>query len=211
MSKPISQPVVPVQPNQQYYGTQELSLFKTFSRDTYLATFGVQAPAYDPSRLIKSWFDSTVDLSDPGNVVVYKILGQDQNGNWTLKQTVMPTVEAATVNLPGTISFPTYVVSPTQATRGNSTINALFLSLDSEAQALMTEIGASSVIDEGNTAVFPVVYPPNEPRRTWDVVFQGQPLNVGMLLNNKYAKGIGAPGHWDTSHGDAVWVPDPPA
>jgi hypothetical protein len=76
MSKPISQPVVAVQPNQQYYGTQELSLFKTFSRDTYLATFGVQAPAYDPSRLIKSWFDSTVDLSDPGNVVVYKSWGR---------------------------------------------------------------------------------------------------------------------------------------
>jgi hypothetical protein len=76
-------------------------------------------------------------------------------------------------------------VPPTQATRRNSTINPLYLSLESEAQALMTEIGATSIIDEGNTAVFPVVYPPNEPRRTWDVVFQGQPLNVGLLLNNK--------------------------
>jgi hypothetical protein len=81
--------------------------------------------------------------------------------------------------------------------------------LESDAQALMAEIGAT--IDEGNTAVFPVVYPQNEPRRAWDIVFQGQPLKVGLLLNAKYTKGVGAPGHWDTSHNDAIWVPDPPA
>jgi hypothetical protein len=59
--------------------------------------------------------------------------------------------------------------------------------------------------------VFPVIYPPSELRRAWDIVFKGSPLNVGMLLAQKYAKGIGAPGHWDTSGSDAVWVSDPPA
>jgi hypothetical protein len=115
------------------------------------------------------------------------------------------------VNLPGTLSYPAYTVAPTQATRGASGINPLYLSLESDAQALMAELGATSILDEGNTAVFPVVYPPNELRRVWDVVFQGQPLNVGALLSGKYAKGIGAPGHWDTTHGNVVWVADPPA
>lgn len=211
MSNPISQPVVPPQPNEESYGAQALALFKTFTRATYLNTFGVQAPAYDPSRVIKAWFDSTVDTSDPANVAVYKIVGQDPNGNWTLRQMVIPTQEAATVNLPGTIMYPPYVVAPTQATRGGSGINPLYLSLESDAQALMPEIGGTTIVDEGNTAVFPVVYPQNEPRRVWDIVFQGQPLNVGLLLNAKYAKGVGAPGHWDTSHNDAIWIPDPPA
>jgi len=66
-------------------------------------------------------------------------------------------------------------------------------------------------LDEGNTPVFPVIYPANEPRRVWDVVFKGEALNVGMLLSMKYANGVGAPGHWDTSGSDPVWVSDPPA
>lgn len=109
------------------------------------------------------------------------------------------------------ITYPSYVVPPTQATRAGSAINALYLSLESDAQEILREIGGTSILDEGNTAIFPIVYPAEEPRRAWDVVFQGQPLNVGLLLNAKYAQGIGAPGHWDTTHGDAVWVPDPPA
>ena len=92
---------VPPQPNQEYYGTGVVALLKTFTRDTYLTAFGVQAPVYDPSRLIKTWFDSTVDTSDPSNVAVYKIVGQDPTGNWTLRQMVIPAQEAATISPPG--------------------------------------------------------------------------------------------------------------
>ncbi|MBV8846582.1 MAG: hypothetical protein JO307_27570 [Bryobacterales bacterium] len=210
MSNPVSQPVIPPQPNEEYYGTQALGLFQTFNRDTYLSTFGVQAPSYDPTRLIKSWFDSTVDASNPSNIAVYKIVAQDQNGHWGLQQLVMPASEAATVNLPGTIVYPPYMIAPTQATRAGSGINALYLSLQSDAQEILTEIGGTSLLDEGNSPVFPVIYPANEPRRVWDVVLDGEPLNVGLLLNQKYEQGVGAPGHWDTSQGTAVWVADPP-
>ena len=87
----------------------------------------------------------------------------------------------------------------------------MYLSLQSDADELMAAIGGSSVFDEGNTAVFPVVYPPDEPRRTWDIMFKGQPLNVGLLLAARNAKGVGAPGHWDASGPDAIWIADPPA
>src|SRR5215831_10541886 len=105
MSNPISQPVVPPQPNEAYYGIQELGLFQTFTRTTYQSAFGVQAPAYDPSRLIKTWFDSTVDTSTSTNIAVYRIIAQDQNGNWGVQQMVMPVSEAAIVNIPGTIAY----------------------------------------------------------------------------------------------------------
>ena len=210
MSNPVSRPAAPAQPDQEFYGVQELALFKTFTRESYRAAFGIEAPPYDPSRVIKSWFDSTVDTSDPSNVAVYKIVGKDPARNWGLRQAVLPAHEAATVNLTGAISYPAYVVPPTRATRGGSGINANYLSLDSEARGLMAEIGGDSVVDEGNSTVFPVVYPPDEPRHAWDIMFHGQPLNVGLLLLMKYAKGVGAPGRWNTQNNDAIWVPDPP-
>ena len=101
MSNPVSQPVIPPQPDQLYYGISKLALFQTFTRDTYLSTFGIQAPPYDPTRVIKSWFDSTVDTSNPSNVALYNVVAQDHNGNWGLQQLVMPAQEAATVNLTG--------------------------------------------------------------------------------------------------------------
>ena len=75
-NNPVSQPVVPAQPNQELYSVQDLALFKTYSRDSYRAAFGLEAPAYDPARLLKSWFDSTVDVSDPGNVAVYHVVAR---------------------------------------------------------------------------------------------------------------------------------------
>ncbi len=140
-NSPVSQPVVTAQPNTEFYSIQDLQLFKAYSRDSYRAAFGVQAPAYDPARVPKSWFDSTVDVSDPSNVAVYRVVAQDPNGKGILRQMVMPAQEAATVNLPGTIQYPPYVVAPTLATRGGSILNPIYLSLESDAQALMTTLG----------------------------------------------------------------------
>ena len=122
MSDPISLPAAPPQPDQAYYSVLELALFTPYTRDSYLAAFGQQAPAYDPSRVIKTWFDSSADTSAPANVAVYKIIAQDPNGNWGFQQMVMPATEAATVNLPGAIVYPPYVVAPTQATRALRTM-----------------------------------------------------------------------------------------
>lgn len=209
--RPVNQPSPKAQPDAPSYSVQELALFKTFTRETYRSTFGVDAPAYDPGRVIKTWFDSTVDTSDPANVAVYKTLAKNSNGEWALRQLVLPAVEAAAVNLPGGISYPAYVVPPTGATRGGGSINPNYLSLESDARTLLHEVGGEALMEDGISAVFPISYPPDEPRRMWAIVFSGKPVNVGMLLWTRNAKGVGSPGRWDASSGEPVWVADSPA
>jgi hypothetical protein len=120
---------------------------------------------------------------------------------------VLPVEEAASVNLPGSIRYPAYSVMPTEATRGGSIINPNYLSLESEARALMTELGADGLVDEGDSARFPIIYPENEPRRSWALLIQSRPVNAGLLLFARNQRGIGSPGSWDLSGADPVWVP----
>jgi hypothetical protein len=207
---PVSQPLAPPQPNTEFYNIQDLALFQAYSRESYRAAFGVEAAAYDASRVLKSWFDSTVDISDPGNVAVYRVVAQDQSGNGILRQMVMPAQEAATVNLPGAIRYPPYVVAPTLATRGGSILNPIYLSLENDAQALLTQLGGSNLQQE-DLPSFPASYPSDELRRPWYFLLDGQTVNVGALLLTRNAQGVGAPGHWDVSSPQPVWVPDPPA
>ena len=211
MSTLVSAPVIPAQPNMLAYGISQLQLFRTYTRASFLAEFGAQAPAWDPSRVRKTWFDSTVDTSDPSNVAVYKIIAQDQGGNWGLRQMVMPASEAATVNLPGAVTYPAYTVAPTQVTSGGSPVNPNYLSLDTDARALMAALGGSGLVQETGNAIFPIVYPASEARRIWDFVVNGIVVNAGTLLLAQNANGVGAPGRWDTSKGDPAWVADPAA
>lgn len=85
------------------------------------------------------------------------------------------------------------------------------MSLESDARTLMAAFGADGLVDEGKTVDYPVVYPPDEPRRQWAILLNGNQQNVGKLLADRSARGVGSPGHWDTSQGYVVWVPDPPA
>jgi hypothetical protein len=211
MGTPASQPIIPKQPALLAYGVQDLGLFSTYSRETYLAAFAVQAPAWDPTRVAKTWFDTSVDISSPGNVAVYKIAAPDQNGIWGLRQLVLPAQEAATVNLPGTIAYAPYVVAPTRTTTGGALIDAMYLSLEADAQALMTALSGSGLVVETGNAAFPIIYPPDEPRRMWDFTVNGVVCNAGALLTSEYANGVGAPGSWQASVNGPVWVPAPPA
>lgn len=211
MGTPASLPVIPPQPDLLAYGIQELGLFSTYSRDSYLAEFGVQALAWDPTRVQKTWFDTSVDTSDPGNVAVYKVVAVDQNGVWALRQMVLPAQEAATVNLPGAIVYPPYVIPPTQTTTAGSLIDAMYLSLEADAQALMTTLGGSGLVVETGNAVFPIVYPADEPRRMWDFTVNAVVCNAGALLALENANGVGAPGSWQSTANGPVWVPAPPS
>jgi hypothetical protein len=212
MTVPHSEPLVPAQPKQPSYGFSELALFKNYTRDSFRAAFGVEAPAFDPARLIKTWFDSTADASDPANIVIYKTISSDAKGQWGIRQLVMPAREAATLNLPGSVSYPEYVIAPTKAARGGVTgIWPVTLSLLSEAEALLEELGLKEVElrDEGATSSLPVYYG-DEPRRQWFFGYKGSTYGIGELLASKHRNGIGAPGHW--SVGDAIaWIADPPA
>ena len=207
---PSSVPAAQPQPNQEAFPVDALALFHTYTRDSYRATFGVEAPTWDPSRLEKSWFDSTVDTTQPANSVAYQMIGRDAAGVWAVLPYSMPVVEAASVNIPGVVVYARYVIAPTSATRGGSPINPAYLSLEADAQALMKDLSGTGLFDDGATATFPNVYPLDEPRRSWSFLWNGRAVNVGQLLVMRNANGVGAPGHWDVSSGSPVWVSDPP-
>jgi hypothetical protein len=206
---PTSTPAAQPQPNQETFAIDALALFHTYTRDSYNAAFGVDAPAWDPARLSKSWFDSTVDTSQPSNLASYQMIGQDASGTWSILPYTMPASEAASVNIPGAVVYPPYVIASTDATRGGSPINPAYLSLEADAQSLMTALSGTGLFDDGATAVLPNVYQADEARRSWSFLWNGRTINVGELLVQQNAHGVGAPGHWDVSSGSPVWVADP--
>ena len=217
-AQPVSKPVVPAQPNKEFYGVQELALFRTYSRESFRSAFGREAPPFDPDRPAKHWFDSTADTSHPENVVVYKVAARLANGFWGVRQLVMPASEACSVNLPGAVSYPPYIVKPTLATRTGpgglipQPLNAEYLSTYEEAERMRTEVGGSGVVEEiALGGGFGTYFPSSEDRRLWEVVIGGRRVNAGYLLKSRHAQGIGAPGRWDLSGETPVWVPDPPA
>lgn len=202
-----TRPTALTPPDGVAYSFDELGLLDGFDRATYFDTFGEQAPEYDPARVLKSWMDRSVDLSDPTKSVTYKTLQQGANGNWSMVEFSMTASEAATVNLPGIPSFPVYVIPPTDATRGGSGINAEFLSLKSDADSIMKEIGGRVVVDTDTPPPIATTFPPDEPRRLWGIVWnEGRVLNAGELIKQKYAHGIGAPYKWDLSGSEPVVV-----
>lgn len=216
MSAPVSLPVAPPQPDEASYSPAALALFQEYTRESYRAAFGVDAPAWDPARQFKTWFDSSVFTPQP-NTIAYQIFGQNPAGAWGFQTLTLLLADAAAVNLPGAITYPQYVVQPTSATRGASGMSANYLSLAADANALLPTFYGTSLVDQGVTPVFPVVYPADEPRRMWAIVLpNGNQLNVGLLMLERNAGGIGSPGHWDTSTdgsagGYPLWVADAPA
>lgn len=210
--KPISQPAAQAQPDQISYGVDSLALFETYTRDSYRAAFGMEAPPWDPSRPAKAWFDSTANAVSAGHTVTYQAVARDANGNWALQPMTLPAADAAAVNFPQSIVYPPYVILPTSATRGGAPVNPVYLSLESEARALMAALGGTEIVDQGVNVFAPVLYPPDELRRMWVILGSGgQQNNAGGLLQMRNAAGVGAPGQWQNSAGDPVWVPDPPA
>jgi hypothetical protein len=112
------------------------------------------------------------------------------------------------------------VILPTKTTRGTENgvgvpTSAEYLSLPSDAQALMDELNALSPgcatdlydqIDDPNNAEEPIVYASDDPRRQLMFTFKGAKVYVGKLLEVKYKKGIGYPFHWDLSGAEPLPV-----
>jgi len=131
---------------------------------------------------------------------------------------VLPAVEAAAINLPGSLRYPSYVVPPTNAVRTGpgglapQPVNADYLSLHADALDIMFQIGGSGVSEEpAMVGGFAISYPADEPRRMWQVAFHDRQVNAGLLVKNRNANGVGSPGKWDLTHQEPVWVPDPVA
>lgn len=209
---PTSIPQYPPQPDQAIYGFSVLQTVPTFTRQSYLNAFGVQPPDFDATKPPKFWFDSTVDLSNSANVAVYQTVQLD-GITASIVQLQMPATQAASVNIPGLVTYPPYVIQPTTATMGGQPFNADVLSDLQDAINLAASFGlGSSTVFDGDPTFGPflVDYPATEPRRQWMILFKGAPVSVGILLSNMNAQGIGSPGAWDLTGPQPVWVPVPP-
>lgn len=216
MNSPTSIAAARPQPTSARYSTDALTLFKTYTRETYYAEFGVQAPAWDPARATKSWFDSSAGIDNSQALKTYSIVEQQSDGTRALNSMTLSASEAATVNLPGAVQYPQYRPASTKTTRAGQSINPIYMVLEAEARAAMAEVGGSGLFDEGsvshNAVSYPKAnYPADEPRRIWAFQVNGQQYFAGLLLASKYSLGVGWPGHWDFSRGYPLWVSDPPA
>ncbi|MGD0013011.1 MAG: hypothetical protein ABSD56_01095 [Bryobacteraceae bacterium] len=199
------------QPNKPSYGLNELELFTRYTRDSYRTATGSPAPPCDPTKKLKCWLDSTVDLDDPGDLVAYNTAKRTSDGKTALKKFSMPAQEAATANLPGRESYAAYVVQPTQAVIRNasmpdSPVGPATLCTLAEAQMLAGELGGN-LIQGGMPGI---IYPPEENRRWFDIGVKGNQHNAGLLLLERYQSGVGVPGHWDTSGSEPKFIVELP-
>lgn len=185
----------------------QLSGFTMYTRASYFAQFGKPAPPCDPARASKQWI---------GNGTFWFL--ESLTAPIVFKQETIPPSDHLP-NLPGVGPYPAYVLAPTatfQPNPGGSPteipLNPLFLSLQADAQALMDQLGATGLTDDGTAAPRLLSYDPTDQRRKWDfTTAKGVYINAGALLFMRNAQGVGAPGHWDQSGPTPTWVADSPA
>lgn len=215
----ISNPKVPAQPQLAVYGVDQLQLFPRLTRASYLELHGEQAPAWSRERRIKRWFDTSVLEGLAGaasaKTVVYDVFDP---ATGTIVPLEMTADEASKPNLPGVFSYPKHQVAPTQAVVRNTVtgeewpLNPALICEHFEAEALARELGlpAGSV---GET-VFGGPYFRyrwnGETRRLWVVNWRDVSLQAALLIAQRNAHGVGAPGQWDLSGTEPVWKPEAP-
>ena len=210
-----SLPNVQPQPSDPFFPISKLALFSEFSRAGVLAATGDDPPTGNPNLRPKDWWDDSAKGLD--GTVTYLYIDNSINGSPKVGQFTIPAAEAAKPNIAGVHSFPARVIAPTNATvQGFGTSNpvpAVTLSLYSEALMLATAwgLGKDAVVEEQLSA-FSYVYPPEEMRRKYDVLWNGVSLNVGQFLDEMNKNGVGAPGHWDLTSvsGGPNWISDVP-
>ena len=213
----LSYPAEPAQPNQAVFSTDLLQTFQSYTRASYLAAFGVQAPSFDSTRPEQNWFDSTA-AAFPATLEMsyWQIqLTPSVDGSTAPAQVVpltIPAAQAATPNVPGVVTYPPYIVAPTTAMSGPALVTPTVLSDYSDALALAVALGlpASAVI------AGPALTWNGETRGDWMIVLPGNPnpYYVGSLIAIQYANGIGWPGTWSvrnsgTVNAEADWTPVP--
>lgn len=219
---PISTPSVPAQPNLANYPVSALNLFQTYTRTTYLAQFGVQAPAYNPSLPSRNWFDTS---AAPGPYQGIQINPAGTAGS-TLAQVVPLAVPAnvALPNLSGIYQYPTYAnlpaTTPAIHVWGNGLpstgVSVAYICSLADAQAVANSFGLLTLGEDpadGNVTWN------GETRRDYTVTPKGGtmaleacPLRVLMTAqefdsNGNYTGGgVGAPGSWTNPLGaNPVW------
>jgi hypothetical protein len=218
---PISNPVIPAQPNEARYGVERLFTSPRLTRAVYQEIYGEQAPAYDPKRQIKRWFFTDVieGSTDPANELC-EIQVWD-SAKQAIRKMAMTKKEAASVNLPGAIVWPKYVnpvatlavvVGPDGDRLQISGETLVDLTL---AKSVVNEINsqcgaAFTLAAAGDPWPWKIVWG-MEPRRRMNITNGNVEFDAAALLRNRFAKGVGSPGQWSLgSDGGPVFVPDVP-
>ncbi len=208
-----SLPIVQPQPNQEFYGLDVLNLFATYTRAQYEAAGGPLIP-FDPTRPEQDWWDDTYAAIAPTQSVTYNAVVSGTGGTAAIGSFTQTAAQMATPNFKGLPNYPRWIPVATRAVYNHaapsttSPVDPKDLSTAAQAQALLAELGGTSIVDIGANSVtlpnigqivFPVTYPPDDPRRLFAVVLSsGKLFDVGQALSEKYAAGIGAPGSWVT-------------
>jgi len=175
--------------------TLQLPGFSIYTRASYFAAFGKPAPPADPTKRAKAWIGSGTFSFLQGMALVVQTVPTSEND----------------VNIEGSGPYPAYVLAPTKASPNGANglpYNPLYLSLQSDAQALMQTLGGSNLADEGANGI--LTYPADEPRREWEFDMpNGVKINAGAMIFIRNMGGVGSPGHWNTAGASPIWVPDP--
>lgn len=195
-------PTPQAQPSTATYSVKVLDLLPSYTRDSYESTFGKQAPAFDPNRAPKSWYDSTAGA---GPKTYNNVNTAQATPVWSTFQLSGP--EAAAVNLPGLPHFARFVnpvlnsnitfkcnlpnCAATQAPIGQQATLA-------EAQSMLAEIGDPNLrIDDLGVSKPGCVfcYSKNDPGSSVSIYYIGS-MNVADYWPNRNVNGVGYPGKW---------------
>lgn len=200
------QPTPKPQPATATYGVDQLALFPVYDRASYESAMGSQAPAFDPLRPPKTWYD---DSQRKGCLVQATATYKQVSGLEVIPFSI-DACAASKINLPGFQHFPAYSVAPSNTTLQNvacakttlpcnaggiTQVNPELLSTLDQANALKAEIADDKlIVAEANPlpGILKYFYPADEARRVYQIGSQ----NVGTLLAQKNAKGVGHPGAW---------------
>ncbi len=206
-SLPIEQP----QPNQEFYGVDVLNLFETYTRAQFEAAGGPLIP-FDPTRPEQDWWDDTYAAITPTKSASYSAVVSGAGGASAIGSFTQTAAQMAAPNFKALPNYPKWTPAATLAVYNhaapstNSPVDPKDLSTAAQAQALLAELGGTSIVDIGANSVtlpnigqivFPVTYPADDARRLFAVVLSsGKLFNVGQALAGKYGAGMGAPGAW---------------
>lgn len=212
----VCEPKVPAAPEKASYPVTELQLFARLTRASYYERYGRQAPAWDKNRRIKRWFDTSVleglDGDPAETMVTYEVFDAAAG---RMRKLQIPALEASTPNLPGQFSYPKFKVAPTMAVMrsvvdgSEAPLNPSYLCERSEAVQIARELGVEEIAVRETEFGGPWRVAWNgESRRLWTVSWRGERLQAAALLAQRHAAGIGAPGHWELSGAEPVWIPE---
>lgn len=212
---PRSVPKIPEVPASPQYGLAALHLFPRLTRAIFRETTGQQAPPWDKTRRIKRWYDTSVLDGFTGDakheVVSYQIFDPAAG---RIRRLALTVEEASTPNLPGQYDYPKFIVAPTPAVLvdpvdgSSSPVNPAHLCEYTEALDLARALSATpSHLRENRIGFFHLRWN-GETRRAWVLDLAGTSHQVASLLAMRHAHGVNAPGRWDTSQAQPVWIPE---